>query len=256
MWRGPTVAGQKEASAKVKWKIYGIHSKLIAIAAEAGADPDINHTLADALASARKAGVTSDVIERAIKRGAWLDKDAKKVEEVIYEGYLPGGVAVIVRALTDNRNRTAPSIRHIFSANGGNMGETGSVSNYLFDFIGKITLPLPTNIEDFELVLLETNAQDYHEEGGKMIVITERSHLAEVKKTLIENGFLVEKSELTYVSKNYIEVTDFDQALQIYMFLGECEEDEDIEITWNNAEISDELWKKAQEKVEAKRFRT
>lgn len=256
MWRGPTVAGQKEASAKAKGKIYGIHSKLIAIAAESGADPDINHTLADALADARKAGVTSDVIERAIKRWAGLDKDAKKVEEVLYEWYLPGWVAVIVRSLTDNRNRTAPSVRHIFSANGGNLGETGSVSNYLFDFIGQIILPLPSDMEAFEMVIMETSAKDYREEEGKMIVTTERTHLAEVKQALIKNGFTPEKSELTYIPKNYIEVTNFDQALQIYMFLGECADDEDIEITWNNAEIPDDLWKQAAEKVEAKRFRT
>lgn len=83
------------------------------------------------------------------------------MEEIIYEGYLPGGVAVIVRALTDNKNRTAPSVRHIFSASGGNMGETGSVSNYLFDFIGRIELPLPSDMEEFEMNILETDAADY-----------------------------------------------------------------------------------------------
>lgn len=106
------------------------------------------------------------------------------------------------------------------------------------------------------MVIMETSAKDYREEEGKMIVTTERTHLAEVKQALIKNGFTPEKSELTYIPKNYIEVTNFDQALQIYMFLGECADDEDIEITWNNAEIPDDLWKQAAEKVEAKRFRT
>ena len=111
-------------------------------------------------------------------------------------------------------------------------------------------------MEAFEMMILETSAQDYREEAGKMIVNTERTHLAEVKQILVKNGYTLEKSELTYIPKNYIEVNDFDQALQIYMFLGECEEDEDIEITWNNAEINDDLWKQVEEKVEAKRFRT
>lgn len=88
----------------------------------------------DAIHIAKKDGVTADVIDRAIARGAGLDKDAKKVEEIFYEGYAPGGVAIIVRTLTDNRNRTAPNIRHIFSAFGGNLGETGSVSSFLFDY--------------------------------------------------------------------------------------------------------------------------
>jgi transcriptional/translational regulatory protein YebC/TACO1 len=128
------VAGKKEANAKVKAKVNTLHAKLISIAAEKGADPSLNSTLADAIHSAKKDGVTADVIERAIKRGAGLDKDALKVEEVFYEGYGPGGVALIVRSLTDNRNRTAPNMRHIFSAFGGNLGETGTVSNFAFDF--------------------------------------------------------------------------------------------------------------------------
>jgi transcriptional/translational regulatory protein YebC/TACO1 len=96
--------------------VFTIHSKLIALAAERGSDPTINTLLADAIADAKRAGVTTDVIDRAVKRGAGLDKDSQKVEEIFYEGYAPGGVAVIVRALTDNHNRTAPNMRHIFSA--------------------------------------------------------------------------------------------------------------------------------------------
>jgi len=161
MWRWPTVAWQKEASAKAKSKTYAIHSKLIAIAAEKWADPGQNNSLADAIHTAKKDGVTADVIDRAIKRGAGLDKDNIKVEEIFYEWYAPGGVALIIRALTDNRNRTAPSIRHIFSAFGGNMGETGSVSNFLFDYKGQITVARPTDMDAFEMAILDTEAEDY-----------------------------------------------------------------------------------------------
>ncbi len=247
---------QKEASAKVKSKINAIHAKLIAIAAERGADLGQNHALADAVSAAKKAGVTADVIDRAIKRGAGLDTDAKKVEEVLYEGYVPGGVAVIIRALTDNRNRTAPNIRHIFSAATGNLGETGSVSNYLFDHLGQITLPLPADLEAFELALLETEAQDYRPEGENMLVFTDRTALMSVKQALAQQGYTSEKAEFVFLPKNYIEVTDFDTALHIYMFLEACHDDEDIEAVWNNADISDELWSQVQSYVESHRFRT
>lgn len=95
-----------------------MHAKMISLATERGADPKENNALADVITDAKKAGVTIDVIDRAIRRGAGLDTSEKKVEEIFYEGYLSGGVAIIIRALTDNRNRTAPSMRHIFSTYG------------------------------------------------------------------------------------------------------------------------------------------
>lgn len=256
MWRGPTVAWQKEASAKAKSKIYNIHSKLITIAAERGADPTINGALADAIHSAKKDGVTADVIDRAIKRGAGLDKDSSKVEEVFYEGYAPGGVAVIVRALTDNRNRTAPSIRHIFSAFGWNLGETGSVSNFAFEYRGEIRIQKPDNMDDFEMMILETNTIDYIEENGEISIITAREDYASIKNTIEKWGYTILSANLGYRAKNYTEVTDMDQALKIYKMLEEFGNDEDVETVWNTADISDELWKKVTEFAESKRFRT
>jgi YebC/PmpR family DNA-binding regulatory protein len=249
MWRGPTVAGQKEASAKIKGKVFTIHSKLIALAAERGSDPTINTLLADAIADAKRAGVTTDVIDRAVKRGAGLDKDSQKVEEIFYEGYAPGGVAVIVRALTDNHNRTAPNMRHIFSAFWGNLGETGSVSNFLFDYLGKICIETPEDIEAFELELLGIG-------GESTKIITNKSHLVPVKSALQEAGYTIVESQLTYEAKNYIEVTEFEIALKIYKMLEAFHEDEDVEWIWNNADISDELWKEVEAFIESKKFRT
>ncbi len=256
MWRWPTVAGQKEASAKAKSKIYNIHSKLITIAAERGSDPSINGALADAIYSAKRDGVTSDVIDRAIKRGAWLDKDATKVEEIFYEGYAPGGVAIIVRALTDNRNRTAPSMRHIFSAFGWNLGETGSVSNFAFEYRGEIKIQKPDSMDDFEMMILDTNTLDYSEENGEIIVITAREDYASIKSTIEKAWYTINSATLGYRAKNYTEVTDMDNALKIYKMLEEFEADEDVETVWNTADISDELWKKVTEFVESKKFRT
>ncbi len=256
MWRWPTVQAQKEAGAKIKSKVNAIHAKLVAFAAERGADPKENNTLAEAITDAKKAGVTIDVIERAIKRGAWLDAGEKKVEEIFYEWYLSGGVAIIVRALTDNRNRTAPSMRHIFSSFGGNLGETGSVSNYLYDYKGQLVLQTPVDFESFELALMDTEAEDYENNGTMTTLWTDRTHLASVKKSLEWGRYIFESSSFAYIPKNYSEVTDFDTALKVYSFLEAASEDEDIEAVWNNAEISDELWEQCREKVEASRFRT
>lgn len=256
MWRWPTVQAQKEASAKIKSKVNAIHAKLISLAAERGADPKENNALAEVITNAKKAGVTIDVIDRAIRRGAGIDTGEKKVEEIFYEGYLPGGVAIIVRTLTDNRNRTAPSMRHIFSAFGGNLGETWSVSNYLYDYKGQLTLMTPHDFESFELALLETEAENYENMGETTSIWTDRTHLASVKKSLEGAWFTFESTGFTYIPKNYSEVTDLDTALQAYSFLVACGEDEDIESVWNNADISDDLWQQVREKVEASRFRT
>lgn len=256
MWRWPTVAGQKEASAKAKSKIYNIHSKLITIASEKWSDPSINSTLADAISSAKREGVTSDVIERAIRRWAGIDKDASKVEEVYYEWYAPGGVAVIVRALTDNRNRTAPSMRHIFSSFGGSLGETGSVSGFAFEFGGNIIIQKPENIDDFELMILSTDATDYQIDTDTIHVKTNREWLKGTTDTINQSGCTIISASLGYTPKNYTEVTDFDKALQIYKMLEEFDADEDVETVWNTADISDALWREVTEFVEKKRFRT
>lgn len=191
-----------------------------------------------------------------MKRGAGIDKDSTKVEEIFYEGYAPGGVAIIVRALTDNRNRTAPSMRHIFSAFGGNLGETGSVSNFAFEYRGEIHIQKPDNMDDFEMTILDTNAIDYFEENNEVIIITPREDYASIKSTLEKSGYIINSSTLGYRAKNYSEVTDMDQALKIYKMLEEFEADEDVETVWNTADISDELWKKVTDFVESKKFRT
>lgn len=216
----------------------------------------LNGALADAIHTAKKDGVTADVIDRAIKRGAGLDKDSGKIEEIFYEGYAPGGAAIIVRTLTDNRNRTAPNMRHIFSAFGGNMGETGSVSNFAFDYVGLITLEMPADMDAFEMAILDTDAQDYTEEDGNMVVKTDKHSYLSVKSALEKAGYNIVSSTLGYSAKNYTEVTDFDNALKIYKMLEEFSGDEDVENVWNTADISDTLWAEVEAFVESRKFRT
>lgn len=256
MWRWPTVAGQKEASAKAKSKIYNIHSKLITLAAEKWSDPSINAALADAIHSAKREGVTSDVIERAVKRWAGIDKDSSKVEEIFYEGYAPGGVAIIVRALTDNRNRTAPSMRHIFSAFGGSLGESGSVSNFAFEYGWEIHIAKPDDMDAFEMMILDTSAEDYKIEWEEIIITTARENYTSVKWAIVKTQYIINSASLGYRAKNYTEVTEMDNALKIYKMLEELAADEDVETVWNTADISDELWKQVTEFVASKKFRT
>lgn len=256
MWRWPVIAQKKEASAKAKAKVNTLHVKIIAVAAEKWADPSLNTTLADAIHAAKKEGVSIDVIDRAIKRGAWLDKESTKVEEVIYEWYAPGWVGIIVRALTDNRNRTAPSMRHIFSAFWGNLGETGTVSNFAFDYRGVIHLESVNDTDTLETTIMETPAEDYHFNEDDITIITHRTELLVTRKILEENGYTLTRASFEYLPKNYVEVTDPDNVLKIYRMLEEFHEDEDVEVVWNNAEISDTLWKEAEEKVDASKFRT
>lgn len=256
MWRWPTVAAKKDKNAKAKAKINTMHAKLISIAAEKWSNPDLNTSLSDAIHSAKKDGVTSDVIDRAIARGAWLDKDSKKVEEIFYEWYASWGVAVIVRALTDNRNRTAPSIRHIFSAFGGNLWETGSVSSFMFDYVGKIVIQKVDNIDSFEEKIFDTPAEDYEILDNNIIVWTTTNNLIETKKLLIDFGYEILESSFFYKAKNYTEITDFDTALKLYKMFEAFNEDEDVEVVYNNADISDSLWKEVETYVNEKTFRT
>lgn len=256
MWRGPTVQAQKDKNAKVKAKVNTLHAKLITIAAEKWSDPSLNTALADAIHTAKKDWVTSDVIDRAIRRGAWLDKEGAKVEEILYEGFAPGGVGIVVRTLTDNRNRTAPNMRHIFSAFWGNLGETGTVSNFAFDYRGVIVITGFESAEDLEMAIMETPAEDYIFEDGVARVMMDKSHFIETRKKLEEAGYIVEKASFEYITKNYVEVTDFDNALKIYKMLEEFGEDEDTEVVWNNADISDALWAEVETFVESKKFRT
>lgn len=256
MWRWPTVQAQKDKNANVKAKVNTLHAKLITLASEKWPDPSQNNALADAIYSAKKDGVTSDMIDRAIRRGAWLDKDAVKVEEIFYEGYAPGGIGIIVRTLTDNRNRTAPSMRHIFSAFWGNLGETGTVSNFAFDYRGVIHLEPSTDATSLEMMIMETPAEDYIFSDDSVQVFTDRTNFTETRRQLESGGAIVTRASFEYIPKSSIEVTDFDNALNLYKMLEEFSENEDVDIVWNNADIPDALWKEVEEYIDARKFRT
>ncbi len=256
MWRWPVVAGKKDASAKAKAKVFSLHAKLIEIAAAWWADTHLNTALADAISLAKKEWVGADVIDRAIKRWAGIESNGERAEEIIYEWYGPGGVAIIIKTLTNNKNRTAPNIRHIFSAFGGNMADAGSLSKFMFDFWGNIRIEKPEDIDTFEMNILETSAQDYMIGDTHIEIKTDRSAFLKTKQQIETMGYTILSAELGYTPKNYQEITDFDTALKIYSLLEACNEDEDVELVWNNADIQDELWAEVAAFVESKKFRT
>jgi YebC/PmpR family DNA-binding regulatory protein len=132
---------RKGVQDKIRGKTFTIHAKLIALAAQRGGDPDKNPALTEAIFNAKKANVPADNIDRAIKKGTGEDKSAETILELYYEGYAPGGVGMIVRTLTDNKNRTASNMRHHFSKHGGNLAETGAVSSYGFAYRGVCDFP-------------------------------------------------------------------------------------------------------------------
>ncbi|PZM85775.1 YebC/PmpR family DNA-binding transcriptional regulator [Candidatus Gracilibacteria bacterium] len=256
MGRGPVVQARKDAVNQVKGKIFSLHAKLISVAAAKGGNPEDNPALAAAIAKAKKEGVPNDNIDRAIKKGTGEDKTAQAIQEIIYEGYAPGGVAMMVSTLTDNKNRTVSNIRHIFSKYGGNLGENGVVS-WMFHRKGVIFIdPAKFEYEKIEEIVFETSAEDIQVEDSYIKIITSVDDFHEVEKYLEEKGVEFIETKLDFVPDNDTEITDFDNALKFKKMLEAFDEDEDVSLVSSNEIISLELEKEVDEFIEKNRFRT
>lgn len=254
MWRGPVVAGRKAVQDKARGKVFALHAKLIAIAARWGGNPDDNPSLRDAIEKARKDSVPKDTIDRAIKRGTGEDKEGSEIHEILYEWYGPGGVAIIAKSLTDNKNRTAANMRSIFSKNSGNLGETGSLSAHVFTLTWVIKTS--TSWEDAEMMIMESGANDYEADENGFIVYTSREQLSEVAKKLKEANLAIASSSLEFLPNNEVEITDFDQALKVVKLLEDLSDDEDVEKFWTNATIDDILREKVDTFIDEHTFQT
>lgn len=255
MWRWPVVAKKKDASNALRQKVFWLHAKLIALAAAKGSDPDMNPSLADAIEKARKDNVPNDNIERAIKRGSGEDNGAEQISQIIYEGYAPGGVAILIQVLTDNRNRAASNIRHIFTKYSGNMGEPGSVA---WIFPKKWVITFFTSKVDtgkLEELVFETAADDIQLWEEEVKIICSVENLKEVSNFLKGKWFYYENAELQYIPNNEVEVTEFEKALKIVKMIEALEEEEDVENYSLNAIISDELKKEVDDFIEKNTFR-
>src|SRR5215208_5414124 len=181
-------------------------SRAITVAArEGGGDPDGNPALGLAVQKARDASMAKDTIERAIAKGTGADADADAFEAVLYEGYGPGGVAILVEALTDNRNRTGSEVRHSFAKHGGNLGEPGSVA-WTFEKKGAIAVDGSRYGEDDLIAAIDAGAEDVRDEGGRLTVLCEPSDLSLVREALTEAGVEVESAGIAIEQKSTVEL--------------------------------------------------
>lgn len=256
MWRGPVVQARKDAMNQVKWKVFALHAKLIAIAAAKWWNPDENPSLAAAIHKARKEWVPNDNIDRAIKKWTWEDKSAASIQEVVYEGYAPGWVALMVSTLTDNKNRTVSSIRHIFSKYGWNLWENGVVS---WMFKRKWVLfvdPSKFDYEKIEELVFETNAEDIEKWENYIKIITSVDDFHDVEKSLEEKWIEFMETKLDFIPDNDTEITDFDNALKFKKMLEAFDEDEDVSLVSSNEIISEDLEKQVEEFISKNKFRT
>jgi YebC/PmpR family DNA-binding regulatory protein len=223
-------------------KVFSKLSKEISIAAKTGGgDPSANPRLRSAILAARAASMPNDNVERAIKRGTGEGNEAQHFEEIVYEGYAAGGVAVIVEAATDNKNRTAAEIRSIFTKNHGNLASTGSVS-YMFHRKGQIAVPRSSISEDkiFELSL-EAGAEELTNDEEMYLITTAPDQLYAVAEALKNAGVTTESQKFTFTPDTTITVGDEAVAQQVLRLCDTLEDDDDVQNVYSNLEIPDEL---------------
>ena len=223
-------------------KIFSRLSKEISIAAKTGGgDPTANPRLRSAIQTARDQSMPNDNIERAIKRGTGEGSEGVALDEIVYEGYGPGGVAVIVEAATDNKNRTAAEIRSIFSKHHGNLGSSGSVS-YMFHKKGQIIVPRASIDEDRILELaLEAGAEELTTHEDEYVIITSHDQLYAVAEALKQGGVTTDGQKFTFIPDTTVAVADETVAQDVLRLCDALEEDDDVQNVYSNLDIPDEL---------------
>jgi YebC/PmpR family DNA-binding regulatory protein len=205
---------------------------IVVAAKDGGGDIDGNPALALAVQKAKDASMPKDNIERAIAKGTGADKDAESFETIAYEGYGPGGVAMLVEATTDNRNRTGSDVRHLFTKHNGNLGEPGSVS-YLFDKKGLIVVDAARYSEDDLLPAIEAGAEDIAVDDDVFEVITDPSDLTAVRAALEEAGVEFETSEIQQRPKTLVEV-DVETATKLMRLIDALDDNDDVDAVHAN----------------------
>jgi YebC/PmpR family DNA-binding regulatory protein len=235
-----TIKRKKGAADAKRGQLFSKLSRAIIVAAkDGGADPESNAALATAIQKARDNSMPKDNIERAIQRGAG-GGDGESYESILYEGYAPGGVAVICTILTDNRNRTASDLRFIFTKNGGSLGTPGSVA-WQFDRKGVVMVDRAGVDEDQVMdVALAGGAEDISEDGEQWQITTEPSDFMAVREALEEAGIGYVSAELTMVPKTTVAPSE-KEARQILRLIDALEENDDVQDVYANFDISEEL---------------
>ena len=237
-----SIKHKKGAADAKRGQLFSKLSRAIIVAAkEGGGDPAGNLALQNAIEKARSYSMPKDNIERAIAKGSGADAEAASFETVVYEGYGPEGVAVLVEALTDNRNRTASEVRHAFTKFGGNLGTTGAVA-WQFERRG-VVLVSANGAEEEELVMAaaEGGADDVELDGSSFVVTSTPESLSDVRQALEDGGFAVESVELAMVPKTTVAVSDESVARRIVKLVEGLEDTEDVQDVYANFDIPEDV---------------
>ena len=233
-----TIKHKKGAADAKRGKLFSKLSKAIMVAAkDGGPDPVTNLALQNAVEKARSYSMPKDNIERAIAKGSGEGTDGATFETVVYEGYGPEGVAVLVEALTDNRNRTASDVRHVFSKHGGNLGATGAVA-WQFERLG-VVLVRAGGVDEEELLLVaaDAGAEDVERDGDVYQVSSPPELLAEVREALESAGYAVESAELSMVPKTTVAIVDEEVAKKVVRLVEGLEDSDDVQDVYANFDI-------------------
>jgi len=237
-----SIKHKKGAADAKRGKLFSKLARAIIVAArEGGPDPAANLALQNAVEKARSYSMPKDNIERAIARGSGAGADSEAFEQITYEGYGPNGVAIIVEALSDNRNRTAADVRHVFAKNDGNLGGSGAVA-WLFERRGIILVDADGADEDtVMLAAAEGGADDVIQDGSSFQVSTSPEALSLVREALEEAGIAIDSAETTMVPKTTIELGDEGAARKTLRLIDELEELDDVNEVYANFDIPEQL---------------
>ena len=227
---------KKEKNDAAKGKIFTVIGREIALAVkEGGADPANNSKLRDVIAKAKANNMPNDTIERGIKKAAG-DVNSVNYEQVTYEGYGPSGIAIIVEALTDNKNRTAANVRSAFTKGNGNMGNSGCVS-YMFDKKGQIIIDkeeCEMDADDLMMIALDAGAEDFAEEEDSFEVLTDPDEFSTVREALEKEGIPMASAEVTMIPQNYVALTDENDIKYLNKTLDLLDDDDDVQAVYHN----------------------
>lgn len=237
---------KKARSDEKKGKEFTKLAKEITIAARTGGsgDPESNAKLKLAIQKAKAINMPNENISRAVKKGTG-EIEGEAIEEIFYEGYAPGGIAVMLDIATDNRNRTASEVRHLFSKHNGNLGENGCVA-WMFKRVGLISINRENikDEEDLMMKALEAGADDIREEDEYFEVLSTPDMFMEVKEALESEGFVLEESDVVLLPENTVEINDQDMAAKIIKLVDLLEDHDDVQNVYTNMSIPDEILEK------------
>ena len=239
-----TIKHQKGAKDKARGKLFNKIARILEVAArDGGGDPATNAALRTAIQKAKAGQMNNDAIERAIKRGTGTD-DGGTYEAIMYEGYAPGGVAIMVDTLTDNRNRTGSDVRNIFNKLGGSLAEPGAVG-WQFSRKGVIMVDGSVAEDDVMMAALDAGADDVTADDGDWRITCSPNHVYDLQAALEAAGVSVKSAESTMVSSVIVEVTDASDARKILRIMDAFEDNDDVQDVFSNFDISDELMEAA-----------